>query len=241
MTPNLKYDLYLAHPISTTGEFNDSIRLTKRIEEIERVVYTDGRIRLEQMYEVYAPALNKEINDKSNNPTPQMIYEQDMKRLDNADIVVVNYTGACALGTLLELSTLGAYYQKVKQIANEAKVLKDELTKDLFTSQKYLDDEYESAYEQGYSKGIEEFVIKFIKQQLERLPKVYVYTSNKRTIQPQLYNLKNGEQYDPNTHGNDMYGFVASGSENHMILGMIEQHLIWCESEDEVIQKLKEL
>ena len=94
MTPNLKYDLYVAHPVSTTGEFNDSIRLAKRIkEETKRVaeIYADGRTRFEQVYEVYAPALNKEINDKSNNPTPQMIYEQDMEQLDNADVVVVNY------------------------------------------------------------------------------------------------------------------------------------------------------
>ena len=238
MTPNLKYDLYVAHPVSTTGEFNDSIRLAKRIkEETKQVaeIYADGRTRYEQVYEVYAPALNKEINDKSNNPTPQMIYEQDMEQLDNADVVVVNYTGACALGTLLELSTLGAYYQKVKQITNEAKELKDELLADSILNS------IEKQWFKGYRSGVEKFVGKFIKQQLEKLPKVYVYTSNKRTIQPQLYNLKNGEQYDPNTHGNDMYGFVASGSENHMILGMIEQHLIWCESEDEVIQKLKEL
>lgn len=238
MTSNLKYKLYLGYPISTTGEFNDSIRLTKRIEEeTKRVaeVYADGRMRFEQVYEVYAPALNKKINDKSNNPTPQMIYEQDMKQLDNADVVVVNYTGACALGTLLELSTLGAYYQKVRQITSEAKELKDKLLADSILNT------IEEQWAKGYRSGVEKFVGKFIKQQLEKLPKVYVYTSNKRTIQPQLYNLKNGEQYDPNMHGNNMYGFVASGSENHMILGMIEQHLIWCESEDEVIQKLKEL
>lgn len=149
--------------------------------------------------------------------------------------MVVNYTGACALGTLLELSTLGAYYQKVKQITSEANELKDKLLADSILNT------IEEQWAKGYRSGVEKFVGKFIKQQLEKLPKVYVYTSNKRTIQPQLYNLKNGEQYDPNTHGNNMYGFVASGSENHMILGMIEQHLIWCESEDEVIQKLKEL
>ena len=84
---------YLAHPISTTGEFNDSIRVAKRIEGVAGV-------------EVYAPALNKEINDKSNNPTPAMIYEQDVDNLLSANIIVVNYTGGDSDGTVLEIGIL---------------------------------------------------------------------------------------------------------------------------------------
>lgn len=91
--------LYLAHPISTTGEFNDSIRVAERIENI------GGK------YKVYAPALNKAINDKSNNPTPQMIYEQDVEQLLSADIVVINYTGGDADGTILELGMLAGLYE----------------------------------------------------------------------------------------------------------------------------------
>ena len=89
---------YLAHPISTTGEFNDSTRVAKRIEEVAGV-------------EVYAPALNKEINDKSNNPTPAMIYEQDVDNLLSSDIVVINYTGGDADGTVLELGMLAGMYE----------------------------------------------------------------------------------------------------------------------------------
>ena len=90
--------LYICHPISTTGEFNDSIRVAKRIEEVAGV-------------EVYAPALNKEINDKSNNPTPAMIYEQDVDNLLSSDIVVINYTGGDADGTVLELGMLAGMYE----------------------------------------------------------------------------------------------------------------------------------
>lgn len=90
--------VYICHPISTTGEFNDSIRVAKRIEEVAGV-------------EVYAPALNDEINDKSNNPTPAMIYEQDVDNLLSSDIVVVNYTGGDADGTVLELGMLAGMYE----------------------------------------------------------------------------------------------------------------------------------
>lgn len=78
---------------------------------------------------------------------------------------------------------------------------------------------------------MEIFVTEFIREQMSKLPKVFVYTSNARLQ----------EQYNPDKHGKNLFGFIASGSENHMILGMIEQHLTWCESEDEIIQKLKEL
>ena len=96
--------VYLAHPISTTGEFNDSIRVAKEIESLG--------------YEVYAPALNKEINDKRNNPTPKMIFEQDLEKLINADIVVLNYTGGDANGTLLELGMLvGGFTELLRETA----------------------------------------------------------------------------------------------------------------------------
>ena len=84
--------VYLAHPISTTGEFNDSIRVANRIKELG--------------YEIYAPALNDKINDKSNNPAPSDIYNQDIDELLSADIVVINYTGGDADGTVFELGLL---------------------------------------------------------------------------------------------------------------------------------------
>ena len=121
--------VYLAHPISTTGEFNDSIRVAKRIEQLGEYVYLGDVESLEfngavcefggeanafvgaPKFEVYAPALNKEINDKSNNPTPAMIYEQDVDNLLSSDIVVVNYTGGDSDGTILELGMLVGMYE----------------------------------------------------------------------------------------------------------------------------------
>lgn len=155
-----KIKIYLAHPISTTGEFNDSIRVANRIENLHK----NGV----QLYNVYAPARNKTINDKSNNPTPEMIYNQDVDNLLNADIVIINYTGGDADGTVLELGMLAGMY------------------------------------ETGATD----------------LPEVYVYSSNKRALQPQHH------------HG------VASGKLNHMVLGAVDKHFKWVGTEDAVMYKL---
>lgn len=157
--------LYICHPISTTGEFNDSIRVAQRIEQL----HNDG----EQKYEVYAPALNKEINDKSNNPTPEMIYEQDVDNLVSADVVVINYTSGRSHGTLLEIGLLAGMYESAKKDGT--------------------------------------------------LPKVFVYSSNKRMLQPQFWNG------------------IASEGANHMVLGAIEKHFVWCESEDEMLYELEQM
>ena len=109
--------VYICHPISTTGEFNDSIRVAERIKDVYRTkeiaTEEDGVMGTvnEPKYDVYAPALNKAINDKSNNPTPAMIYEQDVDKLLSSDIVVINYTGGDADGTVLELGMLAGMYE----------------------------------------------------------------------------------------------------------------------------------
>lgn len=165
--------VYLAHPISTTGEFNDSIRVAERIVKETMVKFgerPDGEPHLESKYEVYAPALNKAINDKANNPIPQMIYEQDVEQLLSADIVVINYTGGDADGTVMELGMLAGMFE-----ANS-----------------------------------------------DSIPIVLAYSSNKRALQPQIHNG------------------IASGKLNHMVLGAIDKHFIWFNSEDEVIECLKE-
>lgn len=229
---NKPMTVYLAHGISDRANFHDSLRIAQEIESIKT---TDGS----QKFEVYAPAGNKKINDKSNNPTPIDIYDEDMKRLDSHDVVVANYTGVNSLGTLLEISTLGAYYQKVKQIVEDAKELASELINEEKTYEYFND--YELEISEAYVLGIETFVNKFINQQMNKLPKVFVYTSNARTIQPQLYNPRLQEQYDPEKHGKNLFGFIASGSENHMVVGMIVRHLNWCETEEEVMEKLRQL
>lgn len=52
------------------------------------------------------------------------------------------------------------------------------------------------------------------------IPKVFVYSSNKRMLQPQFWNG------------------IASEGANHMVLGAIEKNFTWCNTEDEMIQEL---
>ena len=87
--------IYLAHPISTRGEFEDSKRVAKRIRELG--------------FEVYAAAENDSINDKSNDPTPLDIYFGDVTELLSSDIAVVNLTGGLADGTITEVGIVAGY------------------------------------------------------------------------------------------------------------------------------------
>lgn len=87
--------VYLAHPISTRGEFEDSKRVANRIRALG--------------YEVYAAAENASINDKSNDPTPAAIYDADVNELLSSDIVVVNLTGGLADGTITEVGVVAGY------------------------------------------------------------------------------------------------------------------------------------
>jgi nucleoside 2-deoxyribosyltransferase len=87
--------VYLAHPISTTAEFNDSKRVAERIRSLG--------------YEVYAAAENASINDKANDPTPTDIYDADMSELLSSDIVVANLTGGRADGTITEIGAVAGF------------------------------------------------------------------------------------------------------------------------------------
>jgi nucleoside 2-deoxyribosyltransferase len=92
---------YLAHPISTRGEFTDSIRVANRIRSLG--------------FEVFAAAESKSINDKSNNPTPIDIYDVDMGALLSSDIVVVNLTGGHADGTITELGAVAGWNEALSE------------------------------------------------------------------------------------------------------------------------------
>ncbi|WP_079709736.1 nucleoside 2-deoxyribosyltransferase [Paraliobacillus ryukyuensis] len=87
--------VYLAHPISTKGEFEDSKRVANEIRKLG--------------YQVYAAAENASINNKSNNPTPQDIYRADVSELISSDIVVVNLTGGSADGTITEIGIVAGW------------------------------------------------------------------------------------------------------------------------------------
>src|SRR5690625_3463091 len=81
--------VYLAHAISTRGEFEDSKRVANEIRSLG--------------YEVYAAAENDSINDKSNDPTPKDIYEGDVNEIIDCDILVVNVSGGHQDGTISEV------------------------------------------------------------------------------------------------------------------------------------------
>src|SRR5699024_2131140 len=81
--------VYLAHAISTRGEYEDSKRVAERIRSLG--------------YEVYAAAENDSINDKTNNPTPIDIYNGDVSEILSSDIFVVNLSGGHQDGTISEI------------------------------------------------------------------------------------------------------------------------------------------
>ena len=101
--------IYLAHPISTTGELNDSKRVADEIRALG--------------FEVYAAAENDSINDKTNEPTPEDIYDGDVSEILDCDIFVVNLSGGLQDGTISEIGFVAGYnemevvYQKYLEIA----------------------------------------------------------------------------------------------------------------------------
>ena len=81
--------IYLAHSISTTGEFNDSKRVANELRALG--------------YDVYVASENDSINDKTNEPTPRDIYDGDISEILKAGIFVVNVTGGLQDGTISEI------------------------------------------------------------------------------------------------------------------------------------------
>src|SRR5690625_561410 len=84
--------VYLAHSISTRGEFEDSKRVANEIRALG--------------FDVYAAAENASINDKSNEPSPLDIYEGDVSEILSADIFVVNLSGGLQDGTITEVGVV---------------------------------------------------------------------------------------------------------------------------------------
>jgi len=183
--------VYLAHPIDTTGELNDSIRVAQEIESITKYEYlgTACDLKLETetgeeveikksdnhkafmevpKFDVYTPAFNDNINNKENLPSSELIYTQEFERMLSSDIVVANYTGE----------------------ANEV----------LFSL--------------GYLAGVSDYDY--------QPPTVYVYSSNKQITQP----------YSNNPPFNKL---------SDLVLTAIDMNFIWCDTEENMLQKLKEL
>lgn len=91
--------VYLAHSISTRGEFEDSKRVANEIRALG--------------FDVYAAAENASINDKSNDPTPLDIYEGDVSEILDADIFVVNLSGGLQDGTISEVGVVAGINEMV--------------------------------------------------------------------------------------------------------------------------------
>ena len=92
--------VYLAHSISTRGEFEDSKRVANEIRSLG--------------FEVYAAAENDSINDKSNDPTPLDIYDGDIDEIINADIFVVNLSGGLQDGTISEIGFVAGWNEMLE-------------------------------------------------------------------------------------------------------------------------------
>src|SRR5699024_73 len=92
--------VYLAHPISTTGEFVDSKRVANNIRDIG--------------YEVYVASENDSINDKSNEPTPLDIYDGDIDEIMACDIFVVNLSGGLQDGTISEIGFVAGWNEMLE-------------------------------------------------------------------------------------------------------------------------------
>ena len=92
--------VYLAHSISTTGEFVDSKRVANNIRDIG--------------YEVYVASENDSINDKSNEPTPLDIYDGDINEIIDADIFVVNLSGGLQEGTISEIGFVAGFNEMLE-------------------------------------------------------------------------------------------------------------------------------
>ena len=92
--------VYLAHPISTRGEFNDSKRVANEIRSLG--------------FDVYAAAENASINDKqANDPTPIDIYNGDIKEIIDSDIFVAAINGGLQDGTISEIGFVSGWNERM--------------------------------------------------------------------------------------------------------------------------------
>lgn len=93
--------LYYATSIATQGEAIDSMRIANNLRNLG--------------YEVYVASENKSINDKSNDPTSDDIYEGDIPEILSSDILVVNITGGHQDGTISEVGVITGWNEHIKR------------------------------------------------------------------------------------------------------------------------------
>lgn len=97
--------VYLAHSISTKGEFEDSKRVANELRALG--------------YDVYAAAENDSINDKANEPTVEDIYNGDVSEIMGADIFVVNLSGGHQDGTISEVGFVAGWNEQAMMLGGE--------------------------------------------------------------------------------------------------------------------------
>ena len=105
--------IYLAHAISTRGEYEDSKRVANEIRSLG--------------YEVYVASENDSINDKSNEPLPIDIYNGDVSEILSSDIFVVNLSGGHQDGTISEIGVVAGVNEIVENINDSFDVMGSEI------------------------------------------------------------------------------------------------------------------
>jgi nucleoside 2-deoxyribosyltransferase len=115
--------VYLAGDIMTKG--------SQLAREYELFSFRNENINAE----VYSPAMNKDINDKSamteeqNNVLAEKITEEDIKRLWNSDIVAI-CPEQSAIGTMCELGTLYGWKVAAAILQQTAEKIEEEIRHD---------------------------------------------------------------------------------------------------------------
>lgn len=83
----------------------------------EQMWHSDiSRKLIDMGYSTYAPAENKSINDKSNNPTPLDIYNGDVEKLLSCDILLVELHGGKQDGTIWECGWACGWNERNEEI-----------------------------------------------------------------------------------------------------------------------------
>lgn len=119
-----KQKIYLAHPCSQTYQHEETIRLGKLIRDF--TIEDAG-------YEVFIPA-EQPHNDKTTQPTPKDIVDNDLKAIEDCDIFLINLTGGKQDGTLLELGMAAAKNKTIIAYTTNTRLLDNVIVDDNLAS-----------------------------------------------------------------------------------------------------------
>lgn len=104
--------IYLAGPIFTEMEISYQVTLQKLMEEA-----------FGEAIEIYNPAVNEEINDKTKFADSKMIAEADNMHLEASDILVANVDGqVCDVGVASEIGYFYSFERPIIALYTDARV-----------------------------------------------------------------------------------------------------------------------